>query len=125
MKSMMKMLVLVFSLVFGIVLIFLTFQPSTTSPTEPYNVTVGKLLSDPERYVGKVVIVSGYLKALSIDRFSEKKSEIKYLLEDDGDFIELIFSKPPEFGAIGTRVTVKGEVIVKDSTPFLKVEEYW
>jgi len=114
----------VLALIIAIVVLFLTYQQLIIEPSKAYNTTITDILEDPEKYVGKNVIVSGYLRALTIDRVSKDKSEMRYFLQDDSNLIDLIFEKPPEFLVIGKKIIIRAEVVLKDSTLFLKVKEY-
>jgi len=124
MESMNKLLVLAILAVIIIVILFLMRQQLIIESPKIYNTTVADILKNPEKYIGNYVIVSGYLRALTIDRFTENRSEMKYLLQDNSDVIDLIFEKPPGFLTIGKRIVVKAEVILRDSTLLLRVKEY-
>jgi len=124
MESMNKLLILAILAVIVIAILFLIRQQSIIESPKIYNATVADILKDPEKYVGNYVIVSGYLRALAIDKFTENRSEMKYLLQDNSDVIDLIFEKPPGFLTIGKRLVVKAEVILRDSKLFLRVKEY-
>jgi len=124
MESMNKLLILAILAVIIIAILFLIRQQSIIESPKIYNATVADILKNPEKYIGNYVIVSGYLRALTIDKFTENRSEMKYLLQDNSDVIDLIFEKPPGFLTIGKRLVVKAEVILRDSKLFLKVKEY-
>ena len=124
MESMNKLLILAILAVIIIAILFLIRQQSIIESPKIYNATVADILKNPEKYIGNYVIVSGYLRALTIDKFTENRSEMKYLLQDNSDVIDLIFEKPPGFLTIGKRIVVKAEVILRDSTLFLRVKEY-
>jgi len=124
MESMNKLLILAILAVVVIAILFLTRQQSIIESPKTYNATVADILKNPEKYVGNYVRVSGYLRALTIDRFAENRSEMKYLLQDNSDVIDLIFEKPPSFLIIGKRIVVKAEVILRDSTLYLRIKEY-
>ena len=124
MESMNKLLILAILAVIIIAILFLIRQQSTIESPKIYNATVADILKNPEKYIGNYVIVSGYLRALTIDKFAENGSEMKYLLQDNSDVIDLIFEKPPGFLTIGKRIVVKAEVILRDSTLLLRVKEY-
>ena len=124
MESMNKLLILAILAVIIIAILFLIRQQSIIESPKIYNATVADILKNPEKYIGNYVIVSGYLRALTIDRFTQNRSEMKYLLQDNSDVIDLIFEKPPGFLTIGKRIVVKAEVILRDSTLFLRVKEY-
>jgi len=124
MESMNKLLILAILAVIIIAILFLIRQQSIIESPKIYNATVADILKNPEKYIGNYVIVSGCLRALTIDKFTENRSEMKYLLQDNSDVIDLIFEKPPGFLTIGKRLVVKAEVILRDSKLFLKVKEY-
>ena len=124
MESMNKLLILAILAVIVIAILFLIRQQSIIESPKIYNATVADILKNPEKYIGNYVIVSGYLRALTIDKFAENRSEMKYLLQDNSDVIDLIFEKPPGFLTIGKRIVVKAEVILRDSTLLLRVKEY-
>lgn len=55
------------------------------------------------------VVIKGYLRAVVVDRFAEKTTEVQYFLEDDSSRIQLAFKKPPSFTEIGEKIKVRGK----------------
>ena len=99
-------------------------QAAAEEGSKVIRVTVPELLSNPEKYIGKEVITTGYLRALSIDYMIEKRSEMRYFLEDDAQRIRLIFKQPPSFTLIGKRIKVEGIVERMDETITINVTHY-
>src|SRR5580704_17864684 len=61
---------------------FVPICPAQTSPTEPLKVSIIQLLATPERFEGKSVVVSGFLRI-------QQEADLLYLSKEDYDNVIL------------------------------------
>jgi hypothetical protein len=121
--------VLLVSVLIGIVVLYDAFSPKsenveTNTVSQPIEVSISDLVSNPGKYVGKEIITRGYLRAIIIDKFIENKTEIQYFLEENALRVQLSFAQPPSFTEINKVIKVRGVVNKVDETLLITVNMY-